>query len=97
MSEPAENDRHRLEATGHHGLEGAGDRREVLLWCHLGLIYRDQQPGAVTSGEAPDVPQRVLESSGSAPGADVMAPLADRTGRAHDDVELGLELFGTSA
>ena len=40
--EPAEDDRHRLEATGHHRLEGAGERREVLLGCHLGLVHRDQ-------------------------------------------------------
>ena len=47
-------DGHRLEATGHHRLERACDRREVLLRCHLGLVYRDEQPGAVTGGEAPD-------------------------------------------
>ena len=76
--EPAEDDGHGLEATGHHGLEGAGHRREVLLGCHLGLVHRDEQPGAVAGGEAPDASQRVLEGSGGAPGADVMASLDGR-------------------
>ena len=90
--EPAEDDGHRLEATGHHRLEGAGDRRDVLLGCHLGLVDRDQQPGAVTGGEAPDVPQCVLEGSGGAPGADVMASLDGRAARGHAEVHAGVEL-----
>ena len=52
--EPAEDEGHRLEPTGNHGLEGAGNGREVLLGCHLGLVDRYEQPGAVTGSEAPD-------------------------------------------
>ena len=63
----------------------------------MGLVDRDQQPGAVTGGEAPDVPQRVLEGSGSAPGAGVMASLDGRAGRDHADAELRLEVLGTPA
>ena len=75
---PAENDRHRLEPTGYHGLEGAGHGREVLLGCHLGLVHRDQQPGAVSGGETTDAPQCVLERSAGTSGACVMGSLDRR-------------------
>ena len=77
--EPGEDDGDRLEATGHHRLEGTGDRREVLLGCHLGLVDRDEQPGAVTGGEAAHPSQRVLEGSGGAPGADFCSSCRGRS------------------
>ena len=55
----------------------------------------------MTGGETPDASQCVLEGSGSAPGAGVMASLDAGPGRGHTearaDVELCLEVLGTGA
>ena len=51
----------------------------------------------MTGGEAPDASQCVLEGSGSAPGAGVMASLDGGASRDHADAELRLEVLGTPA